>query len=74
MQEKYSDSFQNNKQVMDIEPKEEPPVQKKVDLILKEGVVYANEIAQVIVHIINAMDTLNKRVEELEKGKKRKID
>lgn len=75
MQEKYSPSFQENKQIMDTDATQNAP--KKVDDILKEGLMNAQHHAQLLVHIINSIDQLNKRVEQLElydKGKKRRID
>ena len=63
---------------MDVE--EEKKV-KKVDDILKEGLISAREHAEIIVHIINGMEELRKQVvsqgeaiQELGKGKKRMLE
>ena len=59
----------------------EEPKKKLVDDILKESLVNAQERAEVVVMIINnitkmseKMDEIEKRLEEVEKGKKRKIE
>ena len=57
------------------EEREKPErVQKKIEDILKEGLISAKEHAEVIAHIINAVDALSQREDAIESGKKRKLE